>query len=80
MRTKSVTEVDRLNEIFADDLKILDCEIMRKNPKKRMREPEALRMYTKKKAREQAELEAKDYNPFIVGEERVEKERQKLQS
>jgi len=43
MRLKSVTEVDRLNEAFADDLKILDCEIMRKNPKKRFTEPQALK-------------------------------------
>jgi hypothetical protein len=39
MRLKSVTEVDRMNELYADDLKILDCEIMRKHPKKRLTEP-----------------------------------------
>jgi len=29
----------------------------------------------KKKAKEKKELEMKEYNPFIVGEERVEAER-----
>ena len=49
-RTKSVTEVDRLNTQYCDDLRVLDCEVLNANPKKRISMPQANKIYHKKMA------------------------------
>lgn len=45
---KSFRTVDRLNSMYENDLKVLDCEIFQKSPKKRIVMAESIRNYYNK--------------------------------
>ena len=55
-RTRAVTEIDRLNNQYEDDLRVLDCEVMNAMPKKRFSMAEATKLYHKKIEKEKYEM------------------------
>ena len=69
--TKDVTQVDRLNKLYEDDTRILDCEKLSKMAKKRYSVPESTNRYLKKKQRSIEKLMVKQ----IRGENFIDNER-----
>jgi hypothetical protein len=51
-RIKPRTDTEKLNTIYEDDLRVLDCEVMSTLPKKRYSMPQATRIFERKMAQE----------------------------
>jgi hypothetical protein len=71
-RMKEFSTIDRLNNMYEDSTRVMDCELTRCNsPKKRLSLPQASRNYNK-------QLEKQTKSAIIVDPELLKKEKDKL--